>query len=81
MGFSWRSAGAPKRVQRGICRGPEGGRQMMMMMMMMISPFGQCGLWASSQGCGMLKHTTADARLRGLSGGRQTVWKRSRGGE
>jgi hypothetical protein len=28
-------------------------------MMMITSLFGQHGLWASSQGCGMSKHTTA----------------------
>jgi hypothetical protein len=40
----------------------------LMMMMMRISPFGQLGLWASFQGCETSKHTTADARLGGLSG-------------
>jgi hypothetical protein len=42
---------------------------MMMMMMMMIiiiiiSLLGQLKLQVSSQGCGMSKHTIADARLR-----------------
>jgi len=42
---------------------------MMMMMMMMKSLLPTWAVGASSQGCGISKHTTADARLRGLFGG------------
>jgi voltage-gated potassium channel Kch len=34
----------------------------------LLSLFGQCVIWASSQGSEMSNHTTADSRLKGLSG-------------